>query len=53
MICRLCLEESSDSFDIFSDNGETEVAKIIAKYFHVEVSLKHDYVFDSIKTSNQ
>ncbi|XP_049311918.1 transcription factor grauzone [Bactrocera dorsalis] len=37
MVCRLCLEDSHDSFDIFSDNAETEVAKIIAKYFHFEV----------------
>ncbi|XP_067637514.1 transcription factor grauzone-like [Eurosta solidaginis] len=37
MICRLCLDESSKSFEIFSENGETEIAKTITKYFHIEV----------------
>ncbi|XP_036342368.1 transcription factor grauzone-like [Rhagoletis pomonella] len=37
MICRLCLEESHNSFEIFSMSGETEIAKTIAKYFHIEV----------------
>ncbi|XP_036339544.1 transcription factor grauzone-like [Rhagoletis pomonella] len=37
MICRLCLEESYNTFEIFSENGGTETAKTIAKYFHIEV----------------
>ncbi|XP_054729309.1 zinc finger protein 62 homolog [Anastrepha obliqua] len=37
MICRLCLEETNSNFEIFSEHGETEIAKVIAKYFHIEV----------------
>ncbi|XP_011191384.1 transcription factor grauzone isoform X2 [Zeugodacus cucurbitae] len=47
MICRLCLEDSNNNFDIVSDHGETEIAKIIAKYFHIEVQ-REDFVSNKI-----
>ncbi|XP_017478593.1 PREDICTED: transcription factor grauzone-like [Rhagoletis zephyria] len=38
MICRLCLEESNNiMYEFFYVDGETEVAKTVAKYFNIEV----------------
>ncbi|XP_036317631.1 transcription factor grauzone-like, partial [Rhagoletis pomonella] len=37
MTCRLCLIEIANGITISSDNGKSEIAKIIFKYFQVEV----------------
>lgn len=46
MICRLCLEQSNNTFEIFSEHAGTETAKTIAKYFHIDV---RKYVFPGVE----
>uniref|UniRef100_A0A0A1WIG3 Transcription factor grauzone n=1 Tax=Zeugodacus cucurbitae TaxID=28588 RepID=A0A0A1WIG3_ZEUCU len=47
MICRLCLVEITNGIKLWSDKGESEVAKVIVKYFYIEIEC-HEKISNEI-----